>query len=243
MLGGSVSPQIRHARRRSAIPLAAVTTLAFLISAMPAQTNGQRRNRCASSGSLTITSNAKVRVFSRRLGDGPRVYYACLRRSGRTTRLGPRYTSDYVYFPKRFRVAGTLVAYTRARVVVGRGSQAERRILVRDLASNRLVRQLIAGEHRGAAYNDPDANDGVRDLVVDAAGDVAWIVQNPNALPNPPPGNYTSTRATELYVGKRDSTPVLVDQGAGIVQTSLSRDACTISWIHDSAGRSMRFCP
>ena len=107
----------------------------------------------------------------------------------------------------------------------------------------RRGQQLIAGEHRGAAYNDPDANDGVRDLVVDAAGDVAWIVQNPNALANPPPGNYTSTRATELYVAKRDSTPVPVDQGAGIVQTSLSRDGCAISWIHDSAARSMRFCP
>jgi hypothetical protein len=201
-------------------------------------------SRCAAPDSRTLASNSSVRVFSHRhAGTVTRVYYACLRRTGRKTRLGPRTMPDSFEVPKRFRLAGHVLAYTSVRATLGGPSDSEQRILVHDLARRRVLRRLPAGEIRGAANIDPDGHDGVRDLVVDSKGDVAWIVQNPNALPNPPPGTFTSTRTTEVYAAARKDIPRLLDQGDDIGQTSLARTGCTITWAHASSLRSARLCP
>lgn len=200
-------------------------------------------HRCAAVGSRTIAANAKVRLFAKRPANGAGwKYYACLRSSGRTTKLGPRDRGDVIYVVSRFRIAGTHVAYQRTRVALGSGSLWSGHIVVRDLARKLPVRWLDPAPFRGAAYLDPDPKDGLRDLTVDAAGDVAWIVQNPTALPPPPPGDYSDTRTTEVYVARRDQAPMLLDQGDTIAATSMTRTGCAISWMHDALRRNATLC-
>ena len=171
-------------------------------------------------------------------------YVGCVRRSGRRTRLGPTLDADgTLHLVDRFRVAGSLVAYQRTDAGLGRSPLWAGRIVVRDLIARGTPRRLTAGAVRGMAYAEQQPGDGVRDLVLDAAGDLAWIIQNPYALLDPPPGNYRDTRSVEVYLARRDGAPVLLDQGAAIVPTSLSRKRCTISWTHGAVRRTARLCP
>lgn len=100
--------------------------------------------------------------------------------------------------------------------------QADRVLVVRSLRSGRELRRLPEGETRGAAFIEYERRDGIRDMVLTAAGDVAWIVQNPVALAPAQPNVNTSSRTTEVYAASRGAAPVLLDQGAGISQTSLA---------------------
>lgn len=171
-------------------------------------------------------------------------YVGCVRRDGRRTRLGPTYDDDGTFHAvSLFRVAGTLVAYQRTDADLGRSPFWAGRILVRDLTARGAPRRLTAGAVRGVAYAEEQPGDGVRDLVLDTAGDLAWIIQNPYALPNPPPGNYRNTRSAEVYLARRDGPPILLDQGAAIIHKSLTRNACTVFWTHGDTRRTARLCP
>ena len=96
-------------------------------------------------------------------------------------------------------------------------------LVIRSLRDGRQVRRLAEGEKRGAAFSEYERRDGIRDMVLTAAGDVAWIVQNPFALAPAQPNVNTSSHTTEVYAASRGAAPMLLDQGRGISQTSLTR--------------------
>lgn len=183
-----------------------------------------------------------VRVFISpgkrgRAGD----YYVCDRSVGRSLLLSRQYVGVALYRLSRVRFAGHLIAYQRS-VIEADSPEADPllTVVVRDIRTGRQQRSLPAAEARTQVTVEYDARDEVRDLVLTSRGDIAWIVQNSRAFPPP----VSSTRASEVYVAPRDArTPTLVDQGDGIVQTSLSSARCVVRWTKDGAVHRSRLCP
>lgn len=220
-------------------------TGALAIPLRPAIAGGGHRDRCASPDSATRASNSRVRVFVKTsLSPKRGNYYICSRRSGRKTRIGANRGSVSTAL-RRFRLNGDLVAYeqTRTEEDFSEEGSGQRTVVLRSARSGRTLRSLPALVVRGAAFAEAEPDDGVRDLVVSAMGDLAWIVRNPNAIKPPEPNVNTSSRSTEVYTAPRGSAPTLLDQSDAIRQTSLRRRGCTISWLHGPTSRSGRVCP
>lgn len=225
---------------RSRMALVLVVAAAAVSCSATAGARSQRTDRCA--GGTTVAWTSKVRVLrtAGRAGSSGG-YYACRHATGRKVQLSRRYTRDLVYTLSRFRFAGSLIAYERSAVREGT-EQEDRVIVVRSLRTGRQMRRLREGEKRGAAFIEHERRDGVRDIVLTAAGDVAWIVQNPFALAPPQPNVNTTSRTTEVYAASQGRPPVVLDQGPAIAQTSLVKRGCSISWSNGGQGRSARLC-
>lgn len=211
------------------------------ISVVTAADASQRGGRCLGGTTVAVTPNVRVSLSAGSAAK-PARYYACDRRTGRKTHLSRRYTSDFVYTLSRFRFAGGLIAYQRSAIRLGT-EEPDRVLVIRSLRDGRQVRRLAEGKKRGAAFIEYERRDGIRDMVLTAAGDIAWIVQNPFALAPPQPNVNTSSRTTEAYAASRGAAPMLLDQGRAISQTSLTRRSCIITWSHGGIQRSARLCP
>lgn len=183
----------------------------------PAQAASERR--CASAGSETVVRNAAARVFERRGR-----FYLCDRRTGRKRFIGPRAKDLDNERLNRFRLAGGMLAYERFYGAFRSDPSYE--IYVRDVASGRVTRR-IEGAPIQAPRQEPQAKDGIRDLVVNRNGDVGWIVQNP----------YTS--GPRLEVRKSDSGgDALLDSGDGISSTSLTLEDDVLRWRNAGEAKS-----
>lgn len=226
-------------RRRHLINIAVAVVVgasASVTTASPLQLS----KRCAAG--RTVAVNGDVRVFISpgkpgRAGD----YYVCDRSVGRSLLLSRQYVGVAVYKLNRVRFAGHLIAYQRS-VIEADSPEADPAltVVVRDIRTGRQKRSLPAAEARTQATVEYDPRDEIRDLVLTSRGDLAWIIQNSRALPSP----ASSTRSTEVYVAPRDArTSTLVDQGDGIVHTSLTSARCVVRWTKDGTVHQARLCP
>ena len=225
--------------------LSACCAVVAPVTSVPAE---KRRDACLSPASATLANSQSVRVFIKRRHAPARVRgntYICDRESGRRTLVAATAARrGALIFASRFRINGKRVAYAEGRLGaddLSRASVPRRRILVRNARSGRVVRTLDAAAVRGCAFCEPQPDDGVRDLELTRAGDLAWIIQNPFAIAPPQPNVNTSSRSVEVYVAPAGQAPRSVDLGDDIRPT-MRRRGCSVSWLHGAAARSARIC-
>ena len=208
--------------RRLVVTVLALSAL-FAGSAEPAGAAG----KCARAGSTTIAANEVARLYARRAaGDVVRRYYACARRTGRTTWLRPlRDRGLETTTVNAFRLRGRRVGYVRSRFGFREG--VEHRITIRDVPTGRLLssESALMAEAPKADYNGY----GVTDLVLGRGAYSAWIVRDVSA-----PGAPWRVIAHDA-LGRR-----LVAEG-DIASRSLRRDGTTLRWTQDGEPRNAPF--
>lgn len=235
-------------RRWPTLALVLLSACCAGVAPVASATAQERRDVCASPASATLANSQSVRVFIKRRHAPARVRgntYICDRRAGHKTLVaGTAARRGAFILASRFRINGRLVAYAEERLRVddlSRTSVPRRRILVRDARSGSVVRALDAAAVRGCAFCEPEPDDGVHDLELTRAGDLAWIVQNPVAVAPPKPNVNTSSRSVEVYVAPAGHAPQSVDLGDDIRPT-MRRRGCFVSWLHGAAVRIARIC-
>ena len=235
-------------RRSPTLALVLLSACCAIIAPVASAAAQKRRDVCASPASATLANSQSVRVFIKRRHAPARVRgntYICDRPSGRRTLVaGSAARRGAFIFATRFRINGRLVAYAEGRLRaddLSRTSVPRQRIMVRNARSGGVVRALAAAAIRGCAFCEPEPDDGVRDLELTRAGDLAWIVQNPFAIAPPEPNVNTSSRSVEVYVAPAGHAPRSVDLGDDI-RATMRRRGCFVSWLHGAAVRTARIC-
>jgi hypothetical protein len=194
-------------------------TLAAMVVAAGAGGATTSDARCASRHSVTLAENAVVRVYSRpsRFEPTDLVYAACLKATGRRSRLGERGCFPDSCDLGPFALTGSLVAV--AAGVAGRGD-SHFEVRLKDIRSGRMWQRLsaIAPPEPLPLQDRFTRIFGVRDLVVSATGGLAWIAGDPY-----PPVRWE--------VHRSDATGhAVLDAGLSISPRSLSLRGGTITW-------------
>jgi hypothetical protein len=228
-------------RSRASITFIAVGVVAFVlaISAAPAQA----RTRCQLRGSSTIVQTSSGRIFSKpgteRLFSPPQDipvvhYYGCLFSVGKRYSLGFNANADYCLpFVSTWRLAGRYGAFLEVR---GCDSGPDGGAVVRrDLKTGVVVRDDTPAQVASDAPDSPFVTErpGYQpiDLVLTASGALAWDV------PRASPSCSGTSLPCRVIKSDRDGRAVL-DEGFGIVLTSLELRGSTVSWIRDGIRRS-----
>lgn len=119
---------------------------------------GQAASRCAASGTTTVLQNAKVRVYHQPASqsNADRIYYACLKASGRRSKIGGDTVRQTLGL---FRLTGEMVGFRRA---IDEG--------------NDLVGFVNARSSRRPTVYETEGE--VRTVAINRFGYLAWTVDN-----------------------------------------------------------------
>ncbi len=204
--------------------LSVVAVASILVGSGVAHAAEAGTDRCSRDDKV-VAENGSFVVVERR--NGPVAFFVCPRATSQRKLLGPFPGSfgdlDLVDLD-RFRLSDRYVAYQYKHVPWRERTRFT--VVVRDGRTGKLLRRAEAFEAVGPR-RPSSSRDGVRDLVVNDAGQVAWIVQNPTA----------EKYLQEVRSLAADGSQVILDQGNAIKPDSLSldTDGRTITWT--KAGR------
>lgn len=169
--------------------------------------------RCVTAGRVTVAANSRVRVF--KTGNGT---FACRLPNGRRQPLGDQDQYPDIVTARNVQVAGAFVGYELA--AAGRSGTGSS-VNVRNVVTGRRIR-AIASTDRVESPSAPRSGI-VLDLYVTAAGDIAWIVTNPQGI-------------TELR--KADTAGTSVVSSGAIDSSSLAGSGQVIYWTQGGTPRS-----
>ena len=229
-------------RAPAAIIAVAMVGAVLALSAAPAQASNS--TRCQLRGGKTIVKTSFGRIFSKsgtkRLFSPPQAipvvrYYGCLFSVGKRYSLGFNANADYCLpFVSTWRLAGRYGAFLEVRGCdCGPDGGA---VVRRDLKTGVVVRD----EFPAANWNDAIDSLFVRerasyqptDLVLKASGALAWTVSGSGG------GAACGTSLPCRVMKSERHSRAVLDEGFGIVLTSLKLRGSTVSWIRDGIRRS-----
>jgi hypothetical protein len=157
-----------------------VSALATALSMLAAPISAHAaRDRCGVKGSKTIQANSSDRVYSVRARRHRTLYYGCLKKNGRRTRLatvepggcnGPDGIYNNVTRPPA-KLQGPYVALVLEQD--GCGDESFQDILRADLRGGRPT--TVSGQVLSTTQQGSVQNIGVADFVLAGSGAVAWI--------------------------------------------------------------------
>jgi hypothetical protein len=166
-------------RRYAAAAL--LSTLAMLVASGPAPAKTQTATRCVKPTAATVTHATRYVVLYRRvlssISDDRILYWACLRATGKRTRLtdATSQVADAPIFHSRFRTSRRFIAYVETRA--DRHGNAVLYVYSFDLRTGRRAPGIPAnGIYVGGWTRRDDGTHtfGIPDLVVSDTGGLAW---------------------------------------------------------------------
>jgi hypothetical protein len=202
---------------RTAATLAVLGTVAVDAGAAA----GGTHHHCPPPGAHLIAHDRAIRVYSTGSATLGRPVEACLIGAGTRMTLLPRGGGGGGPAGQSLKVAtfsGPLVAYLLTSFGVDSGST---RLAIADVASRRVLRELLVGHYVDAGFGGGEA---VTKVVLGPRGAVAWIAGSHG------PGNQTVTYA--VHTARTVGPPKVLDEGTDIGATSLTLAGRTLSWSH-----------
>lgn len=105
--------------------------------------------------------------------------YLCDQRTGRKVSLGPRPSNDAMVLLGRYALSRNFVAYQVLKVPNSRFGTKAYSVVLRRSPTAKFVWRTTPFDTTGSTVRDAAGDDGVKALVVDDIGRLAWIARNP----------------------------------------------------------------
>lgn len=148
--------------------------------------------------------------------------YLCDQRTGKKVSLGPRPSNDAMVLLGGYALSRNFVAYQVLKVPNSRFGTKSYSLVLRRSPSATLVWRTKPFDTAGSPVRGPAGDDGIKALVVDDAGRLAWIARNP----------YNPRYRFEVRRVEADGALTVLDEGNEIETDSLELGATpgVIAW-------------